>query len=153
MLDVRTIPVATMLVLAACIGDADEPDRPPSEVSFEGGDAVLYVEVADDPTERRRGLMGVHHLPDDEGMAFVFERPVTTGFWMKDTHIPLSIAFVDEEDRVVGLREMKPCASEPCPSYGIGEPYVMAIEANAGWFEEHGVEEGDRASLEVMAYQ
>ena len=139
--------------LVACAGSNHEvPDRPPSEVAFEGSGAVLYVKIADDPSERRRGLMGVHHLPDDEGMAFVFERPVTTGFWMKDTLIPLSIAFVDEEDRVVGLREMEPCAADPCPSYGTDDPYVLAIEANAGWFEEHGVEAGDRARLEVMAY-
>jgi uncharacterized membrane protein (UPF0127 family) len=138
---------------AACAGTDDVPDRPPSEVTFDGSDAVLYVEIADDPSERRRGLMGVHHLPADEGMAFIFDRPVSTGFWMKDTPIPLSIAFLDEEDRVVGLREMEPCTADPCPSYGIGEPYVLAIEANAGWFEEHGVEEGDRARLEVMGYQ
>jgi uncharacterized protein len=143
----------TAFVTAACAGDHDAPDPPRSEVTFDGSDAVLYVEIADDPSERRRGLMGVQHLPADEGMAFVFDRPVSTGFWMKDTLVPLSIAFVDEEDRVVGLREMEPCTADPCPSYGIGEPYVMAIEANAGWFDEHGVEDGDRAKLEVMAYQ
>ena len=150
----RWLPATVVaLVLTGCVGGDEVPDRPPSEVTFEGSDAVLHVEVADDPSERRRGLMGVHDLPDDEGMAFVYEMPVMTGFWMKDTHIPLSIAFVDEEDRVVGLREMEPCAADPCPSYGVDEPYVLAIEANAGWFEEHGVEEGDRVGLEVMAYQ
>jgi uncharacterized protein len=143
---------AVVLGPAACTGSSDVPDRPASEVTFEGSDAVLYVEVADDAEERRRGLMGVHHLPDEEGMAFVFEQPVTTGFWMKDTLVPLSIAFVDEDDRVVGLKEMEPCAADPCPYYGVDEPYVMAIEANAGWFEEHGVREGDSAELEMMAY-
>lgn len=146
------LAAAVAFGLAACADGPEFSDRPPSEVTFESSDAVLYVQIADDPSERRRGLMGRHQLPEDEGMAFVFDRPVTTGFWMKDTHIPLSIAFVDEEDRVVGLREMEPCPADPCPSYGIGEPYVMAIEANAGWFGEHGVEEGDRAMLEVMAY-
>jgi uncharacterized membrane protein (UPF0127 family) len=48
---------------------------------------------------------------------------------------------------------MEPCAAEPCPSYRPDEPYVVAIEANAGWFEDHGVQEGDGAELEVMAYQ
>jgi uncharacterized protein len=147
--------LAAVVVLGstACTGTDDVPDRPPSEVTFERSDAVLYVEVADEAEERRRGLMGVHHLPDDQGMAFVFEQPVTSGFWMKDTLIPLAIAFVDDDDRVVGLREMEPCDADPCPSYGIDEPYVTAIEANAGWFEEHGVREGDRAELQVMAYQ
>jgi uncharacterized membrane protein (UPF0127 family) len=145
--------VGAILGLVACVGGDRHPERPPSEVTFEGSGAVLYVEVADDAEERRRGLMGVHHLPDDQGMAFVFEQPVTTGFWMRDTPIPLSIAFVDEDQRVVGVREMEPCAAEPCPSYGVEEPYVMAIEANAGWFEEHDIRVGDRAGLEVMAYQ
>lgn len=147
------LAAVTLIGMAACAGDHDVPDRPPSEVTFDGSEAVLYVNIADDASERRRGLMGVHHLPADEGMAFVFDQPVSTGFWMKDTPIPLSIAFVDEEDRVVGLREMEPCTADPCPSYGVGEPYVLAIEANAGWFEAHGVEEGDRVTLEVMAYQ
>jgi uncharacterized membrane protein (UPF0127 family) len=146
------LAAAVVLGPAACSGSSDVPDRPASEVTFEGSDAVLYVEVADDAEERRRGLMGVHHLPDDQGMAFLFEEPVTTGFWMKDTLVPLSIAFVDEEDRVIGLKEMEPCDGDPCPSYGVDRPYVMAIEANAGWFAEHGVREGDAAELAVMAY-
>jgi uncharacterized protein len=145
--------ISALAGLVACVGGDDRPARPPSTVTFDGSGAVLYVEVADDTEERRRGLMGVHHLPDDQGMAFVFEQPVTTGFWMRDTPIPLSIAFVDEDQRVVGLKEMEPCAAEPCPSYGVDEPYVMAIEANAGWFEEHDIGVGDRAGLEVMAYQ
>jgi uncharacterized membrane protein (UPF0127 family) len=146
------LAVVVAFGLGACTSGDDHPDRPPSEVTFEGSEAVLYVEVADDAEERRRGLMGVHHLPDDEGMAFVYGRPVTTGFWMKDTLIPLSIAFVDEDQHVVGLREMEPCTADPCPTYSVDEPYVLAIEANAGWFEEHGVREGDRAELEVLGY-
>jgi uncharacterized protein len=153
MADVKLVVVALAFGLASCAGSSSVSDRPPSEVTFDGSEAVLYVEIADDPTERRRGLMGVHQLPDDEGMAFVFEEPVTTGFWMKDTHIPLSIAFVGEDDRVVGIREMEPCAADPCPSYGPTAPYVLAIEANSGWFEEHEVAEGDRARLEEQAYQ
>jgi uncharacterized protein len=149
----KIVLVGAFLGLVACVGEDQHPDRPPSKVTFERSDAVLYVEVSDDAEERRRGLMGVHHLPDDQGMAFVFERPVTNGFWMKDTPIPLSIAFVDEDQRVVGLREMEPCAADPCPLYGIDEPYVMAIEANVGWFEEQGIRMGDRVGLEVMAYQ
>jgi uncharacterized membrane protein (UPF0127 family) len=121
-------------------------------VSFEGADALLYVDVADDAEERRRGLMGVESLPTNEGMAFVFDEPVGSTFWMKDTLIPLSIAFVGEDDRVIGVRDMQPCEADPCPSYGIDEEYVLAIEANLGWFEDHGIEAGDRAELRVSAY-
>ncbi len=138
--------------LAACVGTESHPDRPPSRVRFEGTDAVLYVELADTSGTRRRGLMGVEELPQDEGMAFVFEEPVGATFWMKDTLIPLSIAFVDEEGRVIGVRDMQPCRADPCPSYGADDPYVLAIEANLGWFDEHGVGTGDRAELTVAAY-
>ena len=139
--------------LVACSGTDDPPpDRPPSTVSFEGADALLYVDVADEAGERRRGLMGVESLPADEGMAFVFDEPVGSTFWMKDTLIPLSIAFVGEDDRVIGVRDMHPCEADPCPSYGIDKEYVLAIEANLGWFDDHGIEPGDRTELRVSAY-
>ena len=91
-------------------------------------------------------------LPADEGMAFVFDEPANSTFWMKDTLIPLSIAFVDESGRVIGARDMQPCEVDPCPTYGIDEPYVLAIEANLGWFDRAGIEGGDHAELKVSAY-
>jgi uncharacterized membrane protein (UPF0127 family) len=151
---VKTFALAVALAgLVACSASDDHPDRPPSTVAFEGSDTLLYVAVADDPDEQRRGLMGVDSLPADEGMAFVWDEPVASTFWMKDTLIPLSIAFVDEDGRVIGVRDMQPCEEDPCPSYGVDEPYVLAVEANSRWFQEHGVEAGDRAELTVMAYQ
>jgi uncharacterized membrane protein (UPF0127 family) len=140
------------LVLGACTGSSGPfPDRPPSTVTF-SGEATLHVEVADDPDERRLGLMGVEDLPADQGMAFVFDEPVSTGFWMKDTPLPLSIAFVGEDERVVAILDMEPCESDPCPLYRPDDPYVLAVEANQGWFDERGVEPGDRAELERAAY-
>ncbi|MGH2681036.1 MAG: DUF192 domain-containing protein [Actinomycetota bacterium] len=141
--------LVALMVLGACTGDGDEtaPPRPAAMVAFEGTDERLFVEVADDPDERRRGLMGVEELAADQGMAFVFDEPVGGTFWMKGTLIPLSIAFVGEGGRVVGMRNMDPCEADPCPHYGIDEPYVLAIEANLGWFDEHGVDVGARAEL------
>jgi uncharacterized membrane protein (UPF0127 family) len=144
----------SLVLLAGCAGHAgeDSSDRPPSSVAFEGTDALLYVDVADQPAEQWQGLMSVKSLPADQGMAFVFNEPVGSTFWMKDTLIPLSIAFVDEHDEVIGMRDMQPCAADPCPSYGVEEPYILAIEANLGWFDEHGVMFGARADLRVRAY-
>jgi uncharacterized protein len=146
--------LASLAFSVGCAGGtvADAPERPPSSVAFEGTDTLLYVDVADEAAEKRRGLMGVEHLPADEGMAFLYDEPVTSSFWMKDTLIPLSIAFVDESGNVIGVRDMEPCEVEPCPSYGIDEPYVLAIEANLGWFDEQGIMPGDRAELRVKAY-
>jgi uncharacterized membrane protein (UPF0127 family) len=148
----KTSAIIGVLVLAACGGNTGgDRDRPPSSVAFEGTDAVLYVDVADHAEEQRRGLMGVERLPPDHGMAFVFDEPVGSTFWMKDTLIPLSIAFIDGEDRVIGVRDMEPCRVDHCPSYGVDEPFVLAIEANLGWFDEHGIAAGDRVELRLRA--
>jgi uncharacterized protein len=145
---------ASLTFFTGCAGGtiADSPNRPPSTVAFEGTDALLAVDVADEPGELRRGLMDVEMLPADQGMAFLFDEPTDSTFWMKDTLIPLSIVFVDESHQVIGMRDMQPCQSDPCPSYGVDEPYVLAIEANLGWFAEHGIEAGDRAKLRMSAY-
>ena len=66
---------------------------------------------------------------------------------MKDTLIPLSIAFWDEDGRIVGIQDMEPCTADPCPTYGSPEPYVGALEVNQGFFDEHGVVIGDRIEL------
>ena len=113
--------------------------------------SVLQVEIADTDDERARGLMGVTSLPENHGMAFVWDAPTDGSFWMKDTLIALSIAFVDAEGRVVTLRDMAPCEADPCMTYSATAPYVTAIEANAGWFDAHHVEVGDEVGLSQQA--
>ena len=97
--------------------------------------------------------MGVEQLPADEGMAFVFGGARGSTFWMKDTLIPLSIAFVDEAGRVIDVLDMQPCESDPCPTYGVDEPYVLAIEANIGWFERARDRGRRQRRADGMAYQ
>jgi uncharacterized membrane protein (UPF0127 family) len=150
---VRRIAIlfVTALLASACESTAAAPDRPPSAVTFEDQEAMsastLFVEVADTPSEHRRGLMDVESLSADEGMAFVFDEPTDTTFWMKDTPIPLSVAFVGEDDVVIGVRDMQPCDADPCPTYGVDRPFVLAVEANLGWFADHAIGPGDRASF------
>jgi uncharacterized protein len=144
----------TLTVVPACTDDPRTPPIPPGtgptyEVVFHAGsgDRSLFVHLADSPDERARGLMGVRDLPDDGGMAFSFGGPSTAPFWMKDTLIPLSIAFVAQDGRIIALANMAPCRAEPCPTYAVRAPYTLAVEANAGWFRNHGIHEGDRCSL------
>ena len=141
--------IVTLTFLGACTDDTLEPSdaTPESTMTFGGTDATLAVDLADDPQERRKGLMGIEELPADQGMAFVWPGPVDSTFWMKDTLVPLSVAFVDESGYVIDVVDMRPCETDACPSYGIDEPFVLAIEANLGWFDEHGVGAGDRAEL------
>jgi uncharacterized membrane protein (UPF0127 family) len=138
--------LVSLTFLAGC----DEPDRaarPTATVRFGGTDATLAVAVADDPQERRTGLMDIEELPADQGMAFVWPEPVDSTFWMKDTLVPLSVAFVDASGHVIDVVDMQPCQADTCPSYGVDEPFVLAVEANLGWFDDHGVGAGDRAEL------
>jgi uncharacterized protein len=139
----RVAALLSMTMLAACAGGSTAEVQRSGTITFAGG-ATLEVRIADDDEERRQGLMGVTSLGADEGMAFEFPTPTDGTFWMKDTLIPLSIAFIDERGRIVTVLEMEPCTEEPCPTYASRAPYVLAVEANAGWFDRHGVGEGDR---------
>jgi uncharacterized protein len=133
---------SVVLSLASC-----ESHTPVSSVILHGdrGAVQVAVEEADTPAERQQGLMGRTSLGAGEGMIFLWtDGAVTSGFWMKDTLIPLSVAFWDEDGRIVGIRDMEPCTEDPCPTYGSPKPYVGALEVNEGFFSEHGVAIGDR---------
>lgn len=112
-----------------------------------GDEVVVPVEVADTANERELGLMNRFSLPEDAGMIFLFEDETSGGFWMKDTLIPLSIAFVDADWTIVRILDMDPCDADPCEIYDPGVPYRGALEVNQGAFSRWGVEEGDRLTL------
>ena len=138
--------VLLALSLAACGGE--EPDlRLDHVVRFPGSGTTLTVSIADDDAERAQGLMGVETLPADQGLAFVWDGPVETTFWMKDTLIPLSIAFWDERGRIVSILDMAPCHEDPCPTYGPAEPFVGALEVDQGAFQRDGVQVGDHLTI------
>jgi uncharacterized membrane protein (UPF0127 family) len=144
----RRSPVLVfLLMLSACGGtpSTSQPSLDAGTLAFAGSEQ-LNVRIADTTEERDRGLMNVTALPPDDGMAFVWTDPTTGTFWMKDTLIPLSIAFVDAEGTIVSIDDMQPCDADPCPTYASSAPYTMAVEANAGWFAEHGVGTGDRVT-------
>jgi uncharacterized membrane protein (UPF0127 family) len=100
----------------------------------------IWVEVAKSPEERNHGLMGRKHLGKDEGMLFIFETEDYHGFWMKDTVIPLSIAFIDKDSRIVSIADMRP---QTLDSHLPPEPVLYALEMNKGWFSSHGIKTGD----------
>jgi len=81
-------------------------------------------------------------MPDDEGMLFVFEYPQPLSFWMKNTYLPLDIAFVSTDYRVLNILPMKPM--DETPRYTSAGPALYAIETNQRWFAKHGIKAGDR---------
>lgn len=101
----------------------------------------VEVEVADDDAERQHGLMGRKSLPADHGMLFVFPDSAERRFWMKDTPLPLSIAYIDAGGRIVHLADMQPFDTTPVPS---GYPAMYALEMAQGWFARHQVAVGDK---------
>ncbi|MGB7572952.1 MAG: DUF192 domain-containing protein [Thermodesulfobacteriota bacterium] len=100
----------------------------------------IRVEVVKTPEERNHGLMGRKHLGKDEGMLFIFEAEDYHGFWMKDTLIPLSIAFIDKDGRIVWITDMKPRTLD---SHVPPLPILYALEMNKSWFSSHGIKAGD----------
>ena len=103
-------------------------------------DKEIWVEVAKTPEERAKGLMNRRHLGKDEGMLFIFEREGYHGFWMKDTLIPLSIAFMDREGKILRIAAMEP---ETLKSHSPPKPILYALEMNKGWFAANNIKEGD----------
>jgi uncharacterized membrane protein (UPF0127 family) len=150
----RTPVVAAVLALLTLLGCSARatPTTARTSVTIHADTRTVTVKVsvADTPSSRERGLMGRTSLQADRGMVFLFTDaggPVTTRFWMKDTAIPLSIAFWDASGRIVAIRDMVPCTSDPCRTYGSPMPYVGALEVNRGFFRIHGIVVGDRVEL------
>jgi len=143
--------VVVALLLSGCAGTQPaEPPGPPRGVltiSGNGSTVRIRVEIAETTEAKLRGLMGRTSLPEDSGMVFLEEEPVISGFWMKDTLIPLSIAFWDEKGRIFRILDMEPCLEDSCTTYDPRGAWVGAVEVNQGFFEEHGVEVGDRVAL------
>ena len=127
--------------------DIVDPSRTVT-IDADDGDVRVRVEVADDMDEMQKGLMGRTALAEDAGMLFVYPEERELSFWMKDTLIPLSIAFMDSEGRIVDIQEMKALDDTP-PHYTSAEPARYALEANKGFFAQRGVGVGDRAELPV----
>jgi uncharacterized protein len=110
-----------------------------------GAEVKVRVEIADDYFERARGLMHRTALGENRGMLFVYTDEDQPSIYMKNTLIPLSIAFMDSEGCIVDIQDMEPLDEET--SHVPTKPAQYALEVNQGFFEERGVEVGDRADL------
>ena len=113
--------------------------------TLEIADQTLILEVAATNETRQRGLMHRKQMPEDRGMLFAYSTPAILHFWMKNTFLPLSIAFIADDGRIVNIENMEPL--EELPGASSLEPVRYALEVNQGWFERNGVKAGDSIEL------
>jgi uncharacterized membrane protein (UPF0127 family) len=101
----------------------------------------IDAQVASAPQERQIGLMHRKEMPAHEGMLFVFEQPAQQCFWMKNTLLPLTAAFVDDDGTIVNLADMRP---QTLDSHCSSKPVRYVLEMNQGWFAKKGIKPGAR---------
>lgn len=121
---------------------AGEPqlDLPRTQLTL--GAHSIEVQVASDDASRSKGLMFRTELPADEGMLFVFDRPQQAGFWMKNTPLPLSVAYISPEGRILEIHPLEPQSEQVITSRF--RNILFALEMHRGWFEENKILPGDR---------
>ncbi len=112
-----------------------------SRVTIGAGMHQIDAQVAATDEQRATGLMFRKQMPQHEGMLFIFERPSQQCFWMKNTLLPLSAAFVDDDGTVVNVEDMKP---QTLDSHCSARPVRFVLEMNQGWFAKKGVKPGAR---------
>ncbi|HOJ92429.1 MAG TPA: DUF192 domain-containing protein [Dictyoglomaceae bacterium] len=116
-------------------------------ITQDGKSIEIPVEIADKDELWTLGLMYRKDIPWRYGMIFIFPEDTQDGFWMKNTYIPLDIAFIDAEGKIFNIQRMVPCEGEECPIYTSPKPYRYALEVKAGFFEKFGFREGAKISL------
>jgi len=137
-----------LVLLVACEEDSDPlsgyPSRGVTMTSADSSTRELQVLVADTEELRAHGLMEVTDLDPHDGMLFVFETDTAVAFWMKNTVLPLSIAFFDADGRFVSATDMTPCPPQEtsCPTYPPGGHYRYALEVEQGDLASLGITEG-----------
>ena len=134
---VRNSTVAWLLAVVSFTAIA--ADEPPTR-TLTIRDQKLQVELATTPETRALGLMNRFSLRTDHGMLFVFEAPQPLAFYMKNTYVPLSIAFVDSRGKILNIEDMRPLDESTHWSKGMAR---YAIEMRQGWFAGKGIGPGD----------
>ena len=130
---------AVLVCCAPALAEVAQLDLP--RVELRVGMHRIDAQVAQTSATREIGLMHRKSMPDQEGMLFVFERPDMVCFWMKNTLLPLSAAFIADDGRIVNIADMAPQTTEP---HCTKEPVRLVLEMNQGWFAKRGLGAGSR---------
>jgi len=139
------LPLSFVLLILPLKAMACPFELPAATISING--RTLSVELATIPGARHCGLSNRKELPKDHGMLFVYPTARALTFWMKDTHIPLSIAFLDASGEIISIQDMIPNQTDE--RYASSRPAKYALEVNRGWFQAHGIEIGDTVEFKL----
>ncbi|WP_295548219.1 DUF192 domain-containing protein [uncultured Pseudacidovorax sp.] len=131
------VAAATLLVAVTAATAQPQLDLPREPIT--AGMYRIDAQVASTPQQRQVGLMFRENLPQQEGMLFVFEQPAVQCFWMKNTLVPLTAAFVTDDGRIVNLADMQPQTTD---SHCSEAPVRYVLEMNQGWFAKKGLRKG-----------
>lgn len=129
------------LAFAAGAAHAQQAQPPLPTVQLNAGMHLIHAEVAADFTTRAQGLMYRESLGPNAGMLFIFEQPAIHCMWMKNTLIPLSVAFIDANGVILNIADMQPQSEQ---SHCAAKPALLALEMTRGWFAQHGIKPGAR---------
>ena len=146
----HALPLAALLCALASSGAARAQEQQPTlpTVRLNSGMYNINAELARTPQQREIGLMGRRNMGASDGMLFVFEQSGVQCFWMKNTLLPLSIAFLTDDGTVVNIADMKPRSLD---SHCSAKPVRYALEMNQGWFAKRGVKAGSKLDGEPFA--
>jgi uncharacterized protein len=137
----RWLPAAVLALSAAAAPAQTQPQPKLEAVTLTAGMHNIRAEVARTDEQRQMGLMLRETMAQHEGMLFVFDEPALHCFWMKNTLLPLSIAFLADDGSIVNIVDMKPQSlASNCPA----RPVRYALEMNQGWFAKRGIKSGFR---------
>lgn len=141
----RVLALILMLTLMiGAMGSCSGDTLPTMLIDVKG--IELVVEVADTQESRNQGLMFRRSMKENHGMLFVFDYESQVSFWMKNTRIPLSIAFIAADGTIRQIEDMEP---ENLSSVAAERNVLYALEVNQGWFDRNGVEPGDKVILNL----
>jgi uncharacterized protein len=140
MIALRPTFALVLSLLAATVSAQDRPQLDLPVVQLQAGMHNIRAQVARSVNERATGLMHRKEMPQHEGMLFIFEQPTVQCFWMRNTLLPLSIAFLADDGTVVNTREMQPLdeKSQHCSE----KPVRYVLEMNQGWFAKRAIKPG-----------
>jgi len=138
---IRKLTIAAFLMQMGPLMAQDQAQTGLPRAALTIGFHQLDVQIASTPTQQATGLMHRAEMPQHEGMLFIFPEPKQQCFWMKNTLIPLTAAFVADDGTVVNLEDMQPQTTQ---SHCSAKPVRFVLEVNQGWFKKKGLKAGLR---------